>query len=179
MSWVGWSAFNPYSKTAGIPEANAAGPESDSEWSNETGSVSRNGKEVLWPYYFTHYTLGAVAQNDASPCISADGKDSCAMQKKGIWTMALTVDIRNALWVKLWDKVRLDGDEWCKGDYVVTDEMACRMRGEYAWKNGPCYYSDWVTPTPKISHVKRPWTNYYIKWDLPWRPGWACTVRKI
>lgn len=163
MAWVRWSAFNPYSKTAGIPTASAADEPSN----------------VKWPYYFTHYGLGDISQNDAAPCISADGKDSCALQKKGIWTMALTVDIRNALWINLWDKVRLDGDEWCKGDYIVTDEMACRFRWVNAWSNWPCYYSDKVTPTPRDSNVKRPGTNFYIKWDLPGRPGWACTVTKL
>jgi len=93
--------------------------------------------------------------------------------------MALTVDIRNALWVKLWDKVRLEGDAWCKGDYIVTDEMACRFRWANAWSNWPCYYSDKVTLTPRDSNVKRPGTNFYIKWDLPGRPGGACTVTKL
>ena len=93
--------------------------------------------------------------------------------------MALTVDIRNRLGIKFGDKVSLSGDNGCEGTYTVTDEMACRFRGEYAWSNGPCYYSDRKTPTPKTSNVKRPGTNFYIKWDLPGRPGGACTVTKL
>jgi len=130
-------------------------------------------------FYFTHYTLGDVNQNDGDPCISADGKDSCAEQKKWRWTMALTVDLRDALWIKLWDKVVLAGDIGCEGVYTVTDEMACRYRGINAYSWGPCYYSDKVTPAPKNSNVYRPKTPYYIKGDLPWRPGGACSISKL
>lgn len=56
--------------------------------------------------------------------------------------MALTVDIRKKLDVKLGDSVSLSGEDGCKGTYIVTDEMACRFRGEHAWSNGPCKYSD-------------------------------------
>ena len=129
-------------------------------------------------YYFTSYNLWDVTQNDNAPCISADGKDSCALHASWRGTMALTVDIRKKIGVQFWDKVALAWDVGCEGVYTVTDEMACRFRWEYAWSNGPCSYSD-KTPTPKTSHVRRPWTNYYIKGDLPGRPWWACQISKL
>lgn len=129
-------------------------------------------------YYFTHYALWDAKQNDETPCISADGKDSCLLHKQWRWTMALTVDIRKKLGIQFWDKVVLTWDVGCEGVYTVTDEMACRFRWEYAWSNGPCAYSD-GTPTPKTSHILRPGTNYYIKGDLPGRPGGACSIKKL
>lgn len=129
-------------------------------------------------YYFTHYDLWDKSQNDNAPCISADGKDSCSLHKQWRWTMALTVDIRKKIGVQFWDKVALTWDVGCEGIYTVTDEMACRFRWEYAWNNGPCTYSD-GTPTPKVSNILRPWTPYYIKWDLPWKDGGACSIRKL
>ena len=140
-------------------------------------SLSTSGS--IDTYYFTHYDLWDTKQNDSSPCTSADGKDSCQLHSSGRGTMALTVDIRKKMWIKFWDKVVLTWEVWCEWVYTVTDEMACRFRGEDAWSNGPCYYSDKVTPTPKVSHINRPWTPYYIKWDLPGRPGWACSIRKL
>lgn len=110
-------------------------------------------------YYFTHYDLGVVAQNDASPCIGSSWKDLCYLARTGVATMALTSDIRNQMWVSFGDKVRLAGDEWCTGTYQVEDEMNIRFR-----------QTPWVL---------RPGTNFYIKWDLPGRPGGACTVTKI
>lgn len=138
-------------------------------------------KDAVAPntYYFTHYALWDESQNDEAPCISADGKDSCKLHSTGRNTMALTVDIRNKLWIKFWDKAVLTWDVGCEWVYVVTDEMACRFRGENAWSNGPCYYSDGKTLTPKISNIIRPWTPYYIKWDLPGRPWWACQISKL
>lgn len=144
---------------------------------SQKASISASGS--IDTYYFTSYDLWDKKQNDDAPCISADGKDSCKLHASGRGTMALTVDIRNKLWVKFWDKVALTGEVWCEWVYTVTDEMACRFRGENAWSNGPCYYSDKVTPTPKISNILRPWTPYYIKGDLPGKPGGACSIRKL
>ena len=140
-------------------------------------SLSTSGS--IDTYYFTHYDLWDKNQNDSSPCTSADGKDSCQLHSSGRGTMALTVDIRKKMWIKFWDKVVLTGEVWCEWVYTVTDEMACRFRGEDAWSNGPCYYSDKVTLTPSISNITRPGTPYFIKWDLPGRPGWACSIRKL
>ena len=128
-------------------------------------------------YYFTHYAF-VEAQTDAAPCISASGDDVCKLHKWGRNTMALTVDIRNKLGVKFWDKVVLTGEVWCEWVYTVTDEMACRFRWENAWLNWPCKYSD-GTLTPRVSHIKRPGTPHYIKGDLPGRPGWACSITKL
>ena len=129
-------------------------------------------------YYFTHYDLGDVAQNDSEPCRTADWNDSCLMMKHWIETMAMTVDIRNKYGIKFGDKVLLEWDEWCQWIYTVTDELACRFRWDNAWSNWPCYYRD-KTPTPVVSNIKRPWTQYYIKWDLPGRPGGACSITKL
>lgn len=134
---------------------------------------------VNWPYYFTSYDLWDPTQNDSAPCTSADGKDSCQLHSSGRGTMALTVDIRNKLWVKFWDKVALTWEVGCEWVYTITDEMACRFRGESAWANGPCYYSDKVTLTPKISNINRPGTPYYIKGDLPGKAGGACSISKL
>lgn len=109
-------------------------------------------------YYFTHYDLGDINQNDSAPCHGASGADLCFLARQWVNTMALTVDIREKLGVKFWDKVILEGDAWCRGIYEVHDEMNKRFR---------------------TSCVKRPGTNYCIKWDLPGKPGGACTVQKI
>lgn len=100
------------------------------------------------------------------------------MMSHGRHTMALTVDVRKSLGINFGDKVALTGEVGCEGVYTVTDELACRFRGEYAWSNGPCTYSD-GTPTPKVSNILRPGTPYYIKGDLPGRPGGACSIRKL
>jgi len=117
-------------------------------------------KNTLETYYFTHYDLGDISQNDSAPCHGASGADLCFLARQGVNTMALTSDIRKKLGVKWWDKVILEGDEGCKWIYEVHDEMNPRYRVPDGW-------------------VKRPWTNYYIKGDLPWKPGGACTVQKI
>lgn len=129
-------------------------------------------------YYFTPYDF-VKEQTDSTPCIGADGKDSCALKAHGRQTMALTVDIRKKLGVKFGDKMVLTGDVWCEWVYTVTDEMACRFRWPNAWDNWPCYYSDKVTLTPKNSNVFRPGTPYYIKGDLPGKPWWACQISKL
>ena len=146
--------------------------------SGSTQQVSWASSSRTLTYYFTHYDLWDKNQNDSSPCIGADGKDSCELHASGRGTMALTVDIRNKLWVKFWDQVVLQWEVWCEGVYTVTDEMACRFRGENAWSNGPCKYSDW-TLTPKVSNITRPGTSYFIKGDLPGKDGGACSIRKL
>ena len=113
---------------------------------------------ALETYYFTHYDLGDISQNDASPCHGASGANLCFLAQQGVSTMALTSDIRKKLGVKFGDKVILEGGEWCRGIYEVHDEMNARYR---------------------TSCQKRPGTNYCIKGDLPWKPGGACTVQKI
>lgn len=112
----------------------------------------------LEKFYFTHYDLWDYKQNDSAPCHGASGVDLCYLARNGIQTMALTSDIRKQLWVKFWDKVVLEWDEWCKGIYEVHDEMNIRFR---------------------TGCIKRPWTNYCIKGDLPWKVWGACTVKKI
>lgn len=149
-----WQSFDPYNKNKVVA------PSTDT-------------------YYFTHYDLWDEKQNDSTPCIGADGKDSCKLHSTGRGTMALTVDIRNKMWIKFWDKVVLTGEVGCEGVYTVTDEMACRFRGESAWANGPCYYSNKKDLAPKISNITRKDTPYFIKWDLPGRPGGACSIRKL
>lgn len=116
-------------------------------------------------YYFTPYNLWDVNQNDASPCIWASGKDLCEMEANWIRTIALTADVRNSLWIKFWDKVKL---EWpCAWVYQVEDEMNCRFR----WK--PCWYmKNWERVRHPTWHVLRSGTNLYIKWDIP-SCGWG------
>lgn len=111
-------------------------------------------------YYFTAYNLGDVNQNDASPCIWASWNDLCKMESIWIKTIALTADVRNSLWLKFWDKIKL---EWpCWWMYQVEDDMNCRFR----WK--PCRYKqNWKRYWHPTGNTLRPWTNYYIKWDIP------------
>lgn len=126
------------------------------------------------PYYFTHYDLWVVAQNDASPCHWATWEDLCELSSKGINTMALTKDIREKLWVNFGDKVKLTAEKGCEWEYLVKDEMNCRFR----WK--PCWYKKkWEWKFHPTWNVLREWTPYYIKWDLPNKAGWACFVTKI
>lgn len=153
------------------------GKERKLEEKRTSGNLPQNSGSLI--YYFTHYDLWSVAQNDDAPCISADWKDSCKVMSHGRHTMALTVDVRKSLGINFWDKVALTGEVGCEGVYTVTDELACRFRGEYAWANGPCTYSDRETLTPKVSNILRPGTPYYIKGDLPGRPGGACSIRKL
>lgn len=115
-------------------------------------------QDIKSKFYFTHYDLGVVEQNDSSPCHSASGVDTCFLARNWVPTMALTADIRKQLGVEFRDKVILEGEEGCRGIYEVHDEMAKRFRS-------------WC--------VKRPGTNYCIKWDLPGKPGGVCTVKKL
>lgn len=110
-------------------------------------------------YYFTAYNLWDPYQNDSTPCIGASGKDLCYLEKSGVRTMALTSDVRKNLSVEFWDRVLLIWDEWCRGTYQVEDEMNKRFR-QTPW-------------------IKRPWTNYYIKGDLPSKEGGACSITKL
>lgn len=109
-------------------------------------------------YYFTHYDLGDVSQNDAAPCNWASWKDLCELEKKWVRTMAITVDIRNKLGIKFWDVVQLTWDVGCSGVYQVHDEMNRRFREN-------C--------------ILRPGTMYCIKWDIPSMPGGACSITKL
>lgn len=109
-------------------------------------------------YYFTHYDLGDVKQNDNAPCIGSSWVDLCYLERNGVHTMALTADIRKQMGIKFGDKVKLTGDAGCAGTYEVHDEMNKRFRE---------------------SCIKRPRTNYCIKWDVSNRPGGACSVTKI
>lgn len=117
------------------------------------------GQPKYNPFYFTEYNLWDPAQNDATPCIGSSGKDLCAMEAAWVRTMALTSDIRAKLWIKFWDRVKLEWDTGCEWIYEVHDEMNIRFRQD-----------PWVL---------RPWTPYYIKGDLPSKPGWACYVTKL
>lgn len=113
---------------------------------------------VRWEYYyFTHYDPWDAKQNDDSQCISASWKDICEMMKNGQDFVAITVDVRKQMWIKRWDKVRLVGDPWCAWVYSVEDEMNKRFRTQ-------C--------------VKRPWTDYCIKWDMS-KAWWACKIEKL
>ena len=62
----------------------------------------------LEKYYFTHYDLGDINQNDSSPCHGASGADLCFLARQGVNTMALTSDIRAKIGVKFGDKVILE-----------------------------------------------------------------------
>lgn len=77
--------------------------------------------------YMTHYHLGVVAQNDASPCVGASGKDLCAAKKDGNHIIALTSDKRKELGIKFGDKVNVTGKDF---NFIasVEDEMAIRFR---------------------------------------------------
>ncbi len=110
-------------------------------------------------YYFTHYDLWDVHQNDSTPCIWASGKDLCYLERGGIKTMALTSDVRQEMGLKFGDKVKLIWDEGCEGVFQIEDEMNKRFR-----------QTPWIL---------RPWTPYYIKWDLPSKDGGVCSVIKI
>lgn len=109
-------------------------------------------------YYFTHYDLWDVKQNDTTPCIGASGKDLCYLEKSGVRTMALTSDIRKEVGVKFGDQVKLIWDVGCEGIFQVEDEMNIRFR-----KN----------------NILRPWTPYAIKWDLPSMDWGACSIIKL
>lgn len=126
-------------------------------------------------FYFTHYDLHPE-QTDGNPCWWAAWPkwNLCDLQKNGVKFMALTKDIRDLHWISFGNKVSLKWDKWCAWTFIVLDEMNCRFR----WK--PCYYSkngkwNWH-PT---GNTLRPWTNYFIKWDIVWMPWWVCTVTKL
>lgn len=105
-------------------------------------------------FYFTHYDLGDPNQNDSAPCHWASGKNLCDMEKSGVRTIALTVDVRNALGIKFGDKVRL---EWpCAWTYQVEDEMHSRFRYACVNRDGLC-----------------------IKGDIPSCSGWAHSVHPL
>lgn len=105
--------------------------------------------------YFTRYDLWDVKQNDATPCIWASWRDLCELERSWVRTIAITSDVRNSLWIRFWDKVKLVWDKWCAWEYEVHDEMNKRYREE-------C--------------ITRPWTTYCIKWDIPSKEWWACKI---
>lgn len=120
--------------------------------------IKKQREFIPWEYYyFTHYDPWDVSQNDNAPCIAASGRDICEMMRNGQDFVAITVDIRKQMWLKRWDKVRLVGDPWCAWVYSVEDEMNKRFRTQ-------C--------------IKRPWTNYCIKWDMA-KAWWACKIEKL
>ena len=128
------------------------------ESTDQTKLLSHRNWNFDNKYYFTHYDLWDTVQNDWAPCIWASWKDLCQMEKNGIKTMAITSDIRKLMGIKFWDTVTLVGDAWCAWIYSVQDEMNKRYR-QTPW-------------------IKRPWTPYYIKWDIPSKEGGACYIIK-
>jgi len=92
--------------------------------------------------YMSHYNVGDVAQNDATPCIGASGVDLCELRKQGRNFIALTSDQRKILGVKWWDRVRVEGKDFAH-DALVMDEMAPRFRYGCIEKQGACIKADW------------------------------------
>lgn len=98
-------------------------------------------KEVT--VYMTHYNLGVVGQNDASPCVGASGKDLCHMKKSGEHIIALTVDKRKELGVTFGSKVTVKlGNETFTAS--VEDEMNKRFRVGCIKKQGACIKADYA-----------------------------------
>lgn len=124
-------------------------------------------------FYFTHYDFVAW-QTDGNPCWWAAWVDMCELEKQWVKTMALTKDIRQLHWIKRWDMVKLSWEPWCAWTYKVLDEMNPRFRWQPAW-----YKSKGKRVRHPTGNTKRPWTNYFIKWDLPNKPGGACKVIKL
>lgn len=99
-------------------------------------------------YFFSYYNLWNVAENDSTPCIWASNKDLCNISKQGVQTIALTVDIRNKLWVKFWDNITMKKSTWETYTVQIHDEMNVRYR---------------------TGCIKREW--YCVKWDIAYYWG--------
>lgn len=98
-----------------------------------------------WWFYFTHYHLWDVNQNDDAPCNWASGKNLCKLLKQWYQSIAFTSDKRKAYWLSFWDKVSLEcKDSKASGTYYVEDEMNKRYR------QNNCFLKDW----------------HCIKWDI-------------
>lgn len=109
----------------------------------ETTNVVPNTQKQI-SVYMTHYTLGNVAENDATPCIGAEGKtDLCKLRKEGKHIIALTVDQRKILGVKWWDTVRVVGKDF-HFDAIIMDEMGPRFRRGCIKKQGLCIKADYA-----------------------------------
>lgn len=99
-------------------------------------------------YYFTHYNVWDVGQNDSSPCHWALTKaDLCELVSDNFTRpIAITKDIRLKLWLKARDKVELEWDEWCRWTYKVLDDMNKRFRERCIKKNWACIKWDIALP---------------------------------
>lgn len=93
--------------------------------------------------FLTTYDLWSVSQNDSSPCVGASWKDLCKLAEQWVQTIALTVDMRNKMWIKFWDNIVLTSKDNKSYKVQVHDEMNKRFR---------------------YSCVKKEWVC--IKWDI-------------
>lgn len=133
--------------------------------------ITKTAEKVeLWDtFYFTNYAL-VESQTDKSPCYWASWKNLCEANATGNPTMALTVDVRRKYWIKRGDKIRLEWDPWCAGEYTVEDEMWCRFRWEYAGED--CINKK--TGKRYLGKIYR--KGYLIKWDVVNRAWWVCKI---
>jgi hypothetical protein len=109
-------------------------------------------------FYFSHYDIWDVNQNDSSPNIWASWVDLSNLNILN--PIALTIDVRKSLWIKWGDIVTLISQDWKEYKVTVHDEMNQRFR---------------------YSCVKRNW--YCIKWDVAyrnwkWIPSWIYSIKK-
>ncbi len=106
----------------------------------------RNWKDDGW-FYFTHYHLGDVNQNDNAPCNWASWKNLCKLLKEWYQSIAFTSDKRQQYWLSFWDQVSLEcKDPKASWIYYVEDEMNKRYRQKNCFiKDGHCIKWDIAT----------------------------------
>lgn len=115
-------------------------------YSSSTRALMNYRQQKLYPYkiwtpiYLTHYDLWDISQNDSEPCRWASGRNLCDMEKAWIKTVAITANVRVAMWLKFWDKIKL---EWpCSWTYSVEDEMNSRFRYGCVEREWRCIHWD-------------------------------------
>jgi len=128
---------------------------------NKRKNVTYNGWKWGDKIYASAYDLGDVNQNDASPNIWASGKDLRHVPN----AVALTKDVRRSLWLKFWDKILIQSEDWKSHAVQVEDEMNMRYRETWPENcvkptNGTphCIKMDMARPVNKLT----PWVYTLI-----------------
>lgn len=118
-------------------------------------------------FYLSHYNVWDPRQNDETPCIWAAGANICKVLEWGDQSIALVRPYREKHGIKWWDRVVLEWDDSCRGEYIVLDEMNKRFRNP---NDSQC--------------VKNNHSPHCIRWDIAY-PLWQkwlggnCYIKEV
>jgi len=123
------------------------------------------GEDTKDWFYLSHYNVGDVNQNDESPCHWATWADICRVLEWWDRVIALVEPYREKYGIEYRDRVVLEWDEACSGEFIVLDEMNERYRNP---DDSTCAKNKWSPYCIRgdIAYpygVKGAWGNCYIK----------------